>query len=78
MKTLDEKLAALAFMSGNDPLVKNNEGYYTVECPNSFCAGCPFHATQCTAFEDLRSIAIVTVKVRTYKDAIALYPEAFL
>jgi hypothetical protein len=78
MKTLDEKLAALASIQGSDPLVQNDSGYYTIECSGTSCSKCPFHTTQCTAFDDFRSVGIVSVKVRTYQDAIALYPEVFL
>ena len=78
MKTLDEKLAALASIQGSDPLVRDEYGHYTIECSGVSCSKCPFHTTQCTAFADFGKVTLVAIKVRTYKDAIALYPEAFL
>jgi len=80
MKTLDEKLAALASIQGRDPLVRDDHGHYSIECKDVPCSKCPFHfqVPQCTAFADFSKVTLVAIKVRTYKDAIALYPEVFL
>jgi hypothetical protein len=81
MKTLDEKLAKLSSLSGKDPYVVTPSGFIEVICTNVSCKECLFrreNTTLCAAYTTIGNTPISSLKVRSYKDAITLYPELFL
>jgi hypothetical protein len=81
MKSLDEKLAILASLSGADPLVKTSEETSEVLCAKVICSECPFmnaELARCNAYNNNEIMLSNKIKVRTYKDATTFYPELFL
>jgi hypothetical protein len=81
MNSLDKNLAILASISGADPLVKTSEETSEVLCAKVVCSDCPFmnaEFSRCNAYNNNEIMLSNKIKVRTYKDAITLYPELFL
>ena len=84
LEVLNRKLAMLASLTGNDPLPFS---YKTkgLDCNDLSCHECPFtiwgespeDPGSCDV-PDRKSKALENATIRTYKDAIANYPEYFL
>ena len=80
MTDLDIKLAALAAVTGRNPVYDEfRYGMKAVDCYKVNCGLCPFsEPNTCTAPVIKEGEKGIECTIRTYEDAISTYPELFL
>ena len=78
MTELDRKLALVASLTGNDPLLPNYKST-GISCDGIYCSHCPFSSEGGGCDEpDRKGRDLENATIRTYKDALNNYPEYFL